>query len=173
MSSGWTIRTGRLTMTPVGWPDLADLQAIKADPRVFGVMLGGVRSPIETALDLAEDAALWPAKGYGLWAVRETLSGAFMGLAGLADRTDGRGTGLRFAVWPEAQGRGLAREAAAAALRFGHDEAHLKLVVGVARESNFASRTVLGSIGMTERGSFERDGYVMLVFESRRPFTAR
>lgn len=166
MNTGWTVRTGRLTMTPVGWADLAELQAIKADPRVFGVMLGGVRSPIETALDLAEDAALWPAKGYGLWTVRESASRAFMGIAGLADRPDGRGVGLRFAVWPEAQGRGIAREAAAAALRYGHAEAGLPRVIAVARESNFASRTVLGSIGMTERDCFERDGYRMVVFES-------
>ena len=57
---------------------------------------------------------------------------------------------LRFALWPEAQGRGLAREAAFAALRFGHDAARLPRIVAVARESNFASRMILGGIGMHE-----------------------
>ncbi len=167
MNFGWNVRTGRLTLAPVGWADLADLQAIMADPIVYGIMLGGVRSPIQTALDLAEDAAAWAAKGYGMWTVRETASGAFLGLTGLADRPDGRGVGLRFAVWPEAQGRGLAREAAAAALRYGHHEAGLPRIVGVARETNFASRTVLGGIGMREAETFERDGYRMILFESR------
>ena len=45
----------------------------------------------------------------------------FVGITGLERRPDGRGVALRFALWPEAQGRGLAREAAGAALRFGHD----------------------------------------------------
>ena len=75
---------------------------------------------------------------------------------------------LRFALWPEAQGRGLAREAAGAALRFGHEQARLPRIVAVARESNFASRTVLGAIGMTECEGFMQQGHRMLVCESIR-----
>ena len=44
-----TIRTGRLVLTPVGGADLPDLRAIKADPQVFAVMLGGVRNHAQTA----------------------------------------------------------------------------------------------------------------------------
>lgn len=73
---------------------------------------------------------------------------------------------LRFALWPEAQGRGLAREAAGAALRFGHDEAGLTRIVAVARTSNFASRIVLGGIGMTACGSFIQHGWPMVLYES-------
>ena len=39
------LRTARLVLTPVGGADLPDLRAIKADPRVFAIMLGGVRTP--------------------------------------------------------------------------------------------------------------------------------
>ena len=66
----------------------------------------------------------------------------------------------------EAQGRGLAREAAWAALRFGHDRAGLRRIVAVARESNFGSRTVLGGIGMHEAESFIQNGYRMLLYVS-------
>ena len=65
---------------------------------------------------------------------------------------------LRFAFRPQARGQGLASEAAAAALRFGHERAGLARIVAVARESNFASRMVLGSIGMIVCERFERDG---------------
>jgi RimJ/RimL family protein N-acetyltransferase len=162
-----TLLTGRLILTPIGGADLADLRALKADPRVFAVMLGGVRSWAQTATDLAEDVAFWGAKGYGIWAARERPGGAFMGITGLKDRADGRGIGLRFALWPEAQGRGLAREAAFAALRFGHEQARLPRIVAVARASNFGSRTVLGSIGMTECESFTQGGFAMVLYESR------
>jgi RimJ/RimL family protein N-acetyltransferase len=153
-----------LVLTPVGGADLADLAAIKADPQVFAVMLGGVRSPQQTAQELAADVADWGAYGFGTWAIRE--QGCFLGITGLEHRPDGRGIALRFALWPEAQGRGLAREAASAALRFGHQQVHLRRIVAVARENNFASRMVLGGIGMIECDGFIQSGYRMVVYES-------
>lgn len=164
----WTVRTARLVLTPVNGADLPALRALKADPRVFAIMLGGVRNAAETAMDLAHDVAGWGARGYGLWTIREKADGRFTGLTGLEPRADGRGVALRFALWPEAQGRGLAREAAAAALRFGHDRAGLARIVAVARETNFASRTVLGGIGMTPRERFIQNGHEMILFDSVR-----
>nr|WP_294520467.1 GNAT family N-acetyltransferase [uncultured Rhodopila sp.] len=166
ISPALTIRTGRLVLTPVGGADLPDLRAIKADPRVFAMMLGGVRNYAETAEDLARDVIAWGRHGFGIWAIREVGNGRFAGITGLDFRPDGRGVALRFALWPEAQGRGLAKEAAFAALRFGHENAGLPRIVAVARESNFGSRMVLGSIGMHEAGSFEQRGYPMILYES-------
>jgi RimJ/RimL family protein N-acetyltransferase len=164
MNPLWVLRTARLVLTPVGGSDLADLRAIKADPRVFAIMLGGVRSPQQTAEELADDIVAWGANGFGTWTIRE--AGRFLGITGLERRPDGRGIALRFALWPEAQGRGLAREAASAALRFGHRQAGLPRIVAVAREDNFASRMVLGGIGMTECDSFVQLGYRMVMYQS-------
>ena len=161
------LRTARLILTPVGGSDLADLRAIKADPSVFAVMRGGVRDPAQTTEDLASDVAAWGRYGFGIWGIRE--AGRFMGITGLQHRPDGRGVALRFALWPEAQGRGLAREAAFAALRFGHVRAGLVRIVGVARESNFGSRIVLGGIGMREAETFDQLGYTMILYESFGP----
>jgi RimJ/RimL family protein N-acetyltransferase len=164
MSAAWVMRTGRLLLTPVCGSDLGELRAIKADPAVFAIMRGGVRDYAQTAEDLARDVMAWGRFGFGIWMVRE--AGRFVGITGLEHRTDGRGVALRFALWPEAQGRGLAREAAFAALRFGHDRAGLTRIVGVARESNFGSRIVLGGIGMRECETFEQLGYPMILYES-------
>src|SRR5271166_5302667 len=164
MNPLWVLRTARLVLTPVGGADLADLRSIKADPRVFAIMLGGVRSPRQTAEELADDVVDWGANGFGTWAIRE--AGQFLGITGLEQRPDGRGIALRFAIWPEAQGHGLAREAAGAALRFGHQQAGLRRIIAVTRENNFASRTVLGGIGMTACDSFVQDGYQMITYES-------
>jgi RimJ/RimL family protein N-acetyltransferase len=164
MSTAWVLRTGRLLLTPVSGSDLADLRAIKADPAVFAVMRGGVRDYSQTAEDLADDVVAWGRFGFGIWAIRE--AGRFVGITGLEHRPDGRGVALRFALWPEAQGRGLAREAAFAALRFGHNRAGLARIVGVARETNFGSRIVLGGIGMREAETFDQLGYTMILYES-------
>jgi RimJ/RimL family protein N-acetyltransferase len=164
MSPALVLRTARLVLTPVGGADLADLQAFKADPSVFAVMLGGVRNPAQVAADLAQDVINWGRYGFGIWAIRE--AGRFVGITGLEHRPDGRGVALRFALSHEAQGRGLAREAAFAALRFGHDRAGLPRIVAVARESNFSSRMVLGGIGMRDVDRFEQRGYTMILYES-------
>jgi len=153
-------------MRPVSFLDLDDLRALKADPEVFAIMLGGVRTPAQVADELAEDIAFWGAHGVGMWTAREIGSETFIGYVGLHARPDGRGVALRFAVVPVAQGRGYASEAAAAALRFAHEHAGLGRVIAVARETNFASRMVLGNIGMVECDAYERDGYRVIVYES-------
>ena len=45
-------------------------------------------------------------------------------------------------------------------------EAGLPRIVAVAREDNFASRMVLGGIGMAECDSFVQQGYRMVLYES-------
>jgi RimJ/RimL family protein N-acetyltransferase len=173
MNPCWTLRTPRLVLTPVSGGDLVDLCALQADPRVFAVMLGGVRRPEQCAAELADDIIAWGANGFGIWSVRETGNSAFVGMTGLERRPDGLGVALRFALWPEAWGRGLAREAAGAALRFGHEQAGLRRIVAIARESNFASRMVLGSIGMTECATFVQQGWQMVMYESFGPMSLR
>ncbi len=175
MAPAWTIHTGRLILTPVGWQDIGELCALKADPRVYAMMLGGVRTPIQVAAEMAEDNQFWARHGAGMWMVR-TLDGAMAGLTGVHQRVDGRGIAIRFAFRPETQGKGMAREAAGAALRFAHERAHIPRIVAVCRENNIGSRTVLGAIGLRECDEFMRDGQRMLMFESVRsaaPSTAR
>jgi RimJ/RimL family protein N-acetyltransferase len=166
MNPAWCVHTGRLVMTPVSWGDLADLVALKGDPRAFAVMLGGVRTPNTVAEELATEIVDWSRLGYGIWAVRAVSDGRFVGIVGLQPRADGRGVGLRVALMPAEQRQGFASEAAGAALRFGHERAGLARIVAVAREDNISSRQVLGAIGMVECGSFLRDGVPLVVFES-------
>ena len=166
MNDARALRTGRLWLRPVGYGDLAELVTLKADPRVFAVMLGGVRMPEQTARELADDIGFWGQHGVGMWAVRAAEEEAFIGLVGLHGRPDGRGMALRFALHAGVQGRGYASEAAGAALRFAHDRAHIARVIAVARASNIGSRQVLGAIGMVQCESYRRNGYDVLVYES-------
>ena len=167
MNPAWRISTGRLILNPVGAADMTDLVALKGDPLVYGQMLGGVRSPAHVAHELARETEAWSRHGVGFWVVRPVDGTPPIGLVGIEDRPDGRGMALRFAFTPKSRGRGLAREAAAAALRFAHERANLPRVIAVARETNIASRTVLGAIGMREACTFMRGTETMLVFESR------
>lgn len=160
-----TLTTARLSLLPPGREHLPDLIRLKADERVFGFMLHGTRSPERTKEELEDDMEFWLVRGYGTWSVFERATGEFLGIAGLMERPDGRGVALRFALWPECRGKGYAREAAAAALEFGH-RAGLSRIIAVARESNLASRGVLSDIGMREAGEFRHQGHRMVLFES-------
>ncbi len=166
------LRTARLVLRPVNWPDLADVARLKTDPTCFALMLGGVRSPLQAAGEMADDIAFWSEAGVGIFTMRATGDANpttnFRGIAGVHRRPDGRGIGLRFALAPSARGQGLAREGAGRALRFTHDEG-IPRVIAVCREDNRASRLVLGGIGMRAADTFERDGHPMLVWESVRP----
>jgi RimJ/RimL family protein N-acetyltransferase len=165
VSPGFGITTARLSLRPVAREHLSDLMRLKADPRVFSFMLHGVRTPERTREELEDDIEFWLVRGYGTWSVFERGSGEFLGICGFMERPDGRGVALRFALWPECRGKGYAREAAAAALEFGH-RAGLKRIIGVARESNAASRAVMTDIGMRECSEHQHQGHRMLVFES-------
>lgn len=165
-------------LAPVGWRDRDALRALKADPASFALMLGGVRTAAQADAELASDLAFWARHGAGMWTVRAADSAAghdpahdlqdqpLLGITGLHERPDGRGVGLRFAFWPATRGKGLAREAAGAALRFAHDRAGVPRIIAVAREDNTGSRSVLGAIGMREQGEFWRDGHRLIVHES-------
>lgn len=161
------VRTPRLLLLPVGWENLPELTALKADERVFAIMLHGVRSPERAREEMEDDIDFWTVRGYGTWCVHRQEDEAFLGIAGLMERPDGRGVALRFALWPECRGHGYAREAAAAALAFGH-RAGPERIIAVARETNQGSRAVLADIGMVPADSFMNKGHRMMVYESRR-----
>ena len=162
---GRLVRTPRLTLIPPGKENLPDLIRLKSDPRVFELMLHGVRNEARTRDELDDDIEFWQVRGYGTWCVFLTETGEFLGIAGLMERPDGRGVAMRFALWPECRGKGYAREAARAALDFGH-AVGLQRIIAVARETNEASRQVMEDIGMRPAGGFTHKGHAMVVYES-------
>lgn len=174
MDGGWgvdaphTVRTDRLVLRPVCTMHLEDLIRLKGDEAAFGLMLHGIRSAERTAEELQDDMAFWAVRGYGTWAVHRAEDDAFLGIVGLMERPDGRGIALRFALWPWSRGKGYAREAARAALGFGH-AAGLSRIIAVARDSNLASRAVLGDLGLRECAQYLHKGHPMRVYESLRP----
>ena len=159
------VRTSRLLLQPVSWSDIADIARLKADGGAFGQMLGGVRNRQQTESDMADDITFWARYRVGMFTIRE--NNRFIGITGVHVRPDKRGIGLRFALFPWARGRGLAREAANAALNAAH-EAGITRIVGVTPENNYPSRVILRSIGMSLCEKFIRDGQRIEVYESLR-----
>ncbi len=98
----------------------------------------------------------WDEHGFGLWAVEEKASGAFIGFVGLQyneewsegeHKTEG-GWRLDRACWS----RGLATEGARASLGYGFEVLELERIISFTVPENAASRRVMEQCDLVQRG---------------------
>jgi RimJ/RimL family protein N-acetyltransferase len=133
--------------------DVAAMAAINADPEVMQwIGDGSVFDRARTAAEIAGFERVWQAHGVGRFAVELRDTGVLVGFTGMALPTDvpeimpSVEIGWRFARahW----GRGLATEAARAALAFAFGGGGLHTVVGIHVVGNDASARVMAKLGM-------------------------
>jgi len=116
--------TPRLTLRGARASDLDDLMAITSDPEVRRYIPHLQQSRRDVWHRLLRQAGQWVLQGFGGWMVVETSSGQIVGQIGFHDHQEPPLPlldGLPEAGWliaSAAQGKGFAREAVAAALRW-------------------------------------------------------
>jgi RimJ/RimL family protein N-acetyltransferase len=143
-----TLKTARLTLQPFTRSDKNHLFSLYGDPEVMGIRKIGTQTKNQSDAQLDIILDHWVRKGFGLWAVYDTATNAFMGECGLRERQHGSDEielsyGLKPAFW----GNGCATEAAEATVAFGFTELGLTEIVGLANENNKGSLHVLNKIG--------------------------
>ena len=151
------VETERLVLRRFRDADAAPFAAINADPEVMRYIADG--RPIDRA---ASDALLerigreWGERGHGLWAVEERAApGTLLGFCGLAvpmflpQVLPAVEVGWR--LGRHAWGRGVATEAAAAAVAFGFEKLGLAEILAVVHPANARSLRVVAKLGMTPR----------------------
>ncbi len=111
--------------------------------------VGGVQTRADAWFRIATYIGHWQLRGYGLWAVEEVDSGAFVGRAGLwyPEGWPELEVGWTFsrAVW----GRGYATEAGRAAVEWGRSSLGLTRIASVISRENARSIAVAERLGMT------------------------
>jgi ribosomal-protein-alanine N-acetyltransferase len=97
----------------------------------------------------------WRVNGFGPWAAIEKTSGCWIGRIGLDELDDWPGVDkievgfeLHTAWW----GRGLATEAALAALRFGFEQHGLERIISVPAAAHAAAHRVMEKAGLRDEG---------------------
>lgn len=119
--SDFRLDTDRLILSPMGEADYDDLVALWSDP-TFSVPLFPTAPDAEHIwLRLLRDIGHWQVRGFGNWAVRLKVDGAFVGSVGVLDYRrlidpPLKWPELGWGVAPRFQGKGLAFEAAQAAV---------------------------------------------------------
>lgn len=146
------LRTERLLLRRWRTEDRAPFAELNADPEVAQYLGGPLTAAASDELvDRIERT--FAARGFGLWAVEVTATGAFVGFTGLsvpsfeAHFTPAVEVGWRLAR--SAWGHGYATEAARAALRYGFTAAGLTEIVSFTAAANTRSRAVMERLGMT------------------------
>jgi ribosomal-protein-alanine N-acetyltransferase len=147
------VETDRLLLRRWRTEDGDELQRLFSDPEVRG----GRRMPPERVARFGEGSLRqWHVNGFGPWAAIDKATGAWIGRVGLdeleewpeVDRIE-VGFELHRAWW----GRGLATEAARAALRFGFEDHGLGRIISVTAAAHAAARRVMEKAGLTYQGT--------------------
>jgi ribosomal-protein-alanine N-acetyltransferase len=152
------LETPRLRLEPFSTAVAADHARLYADPEVTRFLGGGpvlpAEAPERSRRTLEGFVAHWARHGFGVWALRERPGGTFVGQCGLryipAEWQLGPAPEVEvlYALARAHWGRGLAREAAAAAVGHGLEVLGLRRIMAVTRPEHVASRRVLEAVGL-------------------------
>jgi ribosomal-protein-alanine N-acetyltransferase len=145
-----SVRTERLLLRRYLPEDLDAWHAqIFADPEVMRNLPGGQPVPREQ-LDGAYErgAKHWETHRYGVWVVCDGDTEELIGHCGLLYLDEIAETEVVYALGRRYWGRGLATEAAGAALEFGFTRTRLERIIALAVPANIASRRVMEHLGM-------------------------
>lgn len=148
-----TIDTPRLILRRWHDGDVAPMAAINADPEVMRwIGDGSRRTEQQTRAGVEAVERAWDEHGFGLFAVEIRDTGELAGFAGLSvpdflpEVMPSVEIGWRLgqAFW----GRGIATEAARAALHFGLIDRGLERIVSITQVGNDASERIMAKLGM-------------------------
>jgi ribosomal-protein-alanine N-acetyltransferase len=143
--------TMRLELRPFVADDLDGLVEIFGDPVVMR-FVGAERRPLDRdAVRSSQERVRehWEQHGFGSLAAVERSTRRLVGEAGLQALEGGPDVELTYTLARTAWGRGLATEAARAALAWGFEGLRMERIVAVADPRNRASLRVLEKLGMT------------------------
>jgi [ribosomal protein S5]-alanine N-acetyltransferase len=141
------LETARLRLRQLRPDDLAAHHAaVGSDPAVTWDGTAGSLEDSRQALD--RHIRHWDRHGFGVWAVVERGGGSLLGHAGLQVLEHSDQVQVSYYLGQAAWGRGIATEAATAALRFGFEHLGLDRIMAVVRPTNTASQHVLTKLGL-------------------------
>jgi RimJ/RimL family protein N-acetyltransferase len=145
-----TITTDRLTLRPLRAGDLDAYAEMMADPEVTRFLADG--KPLNRC-DAWRHLALvighWELLGFGLWAVEENTTGAFLGRIGCFQPEGWPGFEIGYSLARHAWGKGYASEGAARSLEYARTELKKRDVISIIRPDNHRSARVATGLGAT------------------------
>jgi RimJ/RimL family protein N-acetyltransferase len=160
-----TLHTERLVLRALEPRDVAPYAAMMADPEVTRFLGDG--RPLDRGAawrQMAMFVGHWALRGFGLWAVEERTTGAFLGRIGCFEPDGWPGFEIGYALARAAWGRGYAREGAAASLQWARETLGRDEIISIIRPGNAASIRVAAALGATLDGTVDFFGAPSLIY---------
>jgi RimJ/RimL family protein N-acetyltransferase len=142
------VTTDRLLLRAFTPRDFEPYAAMMADAEVTRYLGNGRPLPrAEAWRQLAMFAGHWALRGFGVWAVEERSTGAFIGRIGCFEPEGWPGFEIAYTLARPAWGRGYAREGAAAALAHAREALGRDEILSIIRPANTGSIRVARALG--------------------------
>ena len=163
-----TIETPRLRLRVWRESDFEPLAAFRADPSTARYV-GGVCSREEAWRWLAAMIGHWELRGYGLWALEEKTSGAFVGYSGLWFPEGWPELELGWSLVKSAWGRGYATEAARRARAYAYETVGAKTLISMIDKHNYPSHAVADRLDAIYENVFLARGGEVAIYRHPSP----
>lgn len=150
------IETRRLLLRHFTPNDADELYRIYSNPDLFKYMSN--EKPLlreQTRAIINSLIENWQQHHFGVWAVVYKKHQKLIGHCGFKFLEKTGEVQMGYLLLKSYWGRGLATEAASAALKYGFEVAKLERIVAIAKSENIASRRVMEKVGM----KYEKDAY--------------
>ncbi len=133
----FSLRTKRLVLYPLTADDIEESVAVYSDEAVMQFLDGGTRDRQTATHMIQANERCWSIDGWGIWAVRDSNTKAFLGECGLSMITDLPGAEVEFVctLTRQSWGRGYSTEAGHVVLndawrRYSGDQIHAVILPG-------------------------------------------
>jgi RimJ/RimL family protein N-acetyltransferase len=159
------LTTARLTLRGFEARDADAYAAMMADPDVTRYLGDG--RPLARAdawRQLAMFAGHWMLRGFGVWAVEERATGAFIGRIGCFEPEGWPGFEVAYTLARPFWGKGYAREGAGAALAHARETLGRDRIISIIRPANAGSIRVAEALGAARDGEVEFFGAPALIY---------
>ena len=170
-----TLETERLTLNPWQSADWTEFRPIATDPEVMRYITGGIPWSDEAIRSfVGRQVKLLADRGFCRWKLVEKCAGSVIGFCGVGFWRDGLDPEIGWWLARRCWGRGLATEAAEAALRDIFERVKLDRVVSIAMRANIASTRIMQKLGLEFDCEFESEGVRLLRYAmGRQQYAAR
>jgi ribosomal-protein-alanine N-acetyltransferase len=153
------INTDRLILDSWSTSDWQAFKPIATDPEVMRYITGGISWTDEQIQNFVyRQIILLSERGFCRWKLVEPSTGELIGFCGPGIWRDAPDPEIGWWLARSHWGRGLATEAARAALQDALERVGLERIISIARPDNTASIGVMKKIGLRFDQQFEADG---------------
>jgi len=161
------ITTKRLTIRQITQTDAHDLAKVLADPNVMKFSTVGVHTQKQIVDYIDNCKKQYLLKGYGHWAIYNSISGNFIGVCGLNKHSVGTDDliHINYRLTPEQQSKGYAIESILGVLNFAKKSLKLTTLYALIEPANINSVKVVDRTGFNFLKSSVFRGYNIDIYE--------